>query len=357
MDELDKAVEFIKAKDNNSAQKILSDLIRKDPKNENAWFLLATCIPDVHKKRYCLQNVLEINPKNLYAIQLLTSLDTKPLSNKSLDKVDENKNIPESNSVKLISANCPNCGGALKISENTKVTECPYCGHSVIIQDPTRVSVEKSFDSHKYLMLAKLAEKSWNYQDAFNYYSQIIENDFENVEAWLGKGFTAGMLSTEKNLRIKEASDCTHQAFELASSSVNSDNGDFMTLTIKRLDLIVANLGNYAPSNLYNELNHVGLISINFAPYFAYINALILAWEYDPSIDKTNKITYEVEKYIKCTNLAEKWTIQASPSTRHNTSVFFNDARSTISLFLKSVNFEAVAKKYDRSFNLNNLCR
>lgn len=281
--------------------------------------------------------------------------DTKPLSNKASNVSNDNKMHYESNYVKLISANCPNCGGALQISANNKIADCPYCGHKIFIQDPTRILVEKNFDSEKYLELARLAEESWNYQGAYNYYSQIIEFDPENIEAWLGKGFTVGMLSSENNIRVKEASTCTHQAFELLNKlGLNVDN-NLKDLTIRRLDLIVHHFDSYMPSNLYKEIiTRVRPKDLDVRPYQGYVSALILAWEFDRSKEKTYKLAFEVSSLIRCTkfhdNLCNKFVAKNSPKSDmaiHLTAIY-KDA-------LLKVDFSEVASQWDKNFDLNKI--
>ena len=37
--------------------------------------------------------------------------------------------------VKLVSAKCPNCGAALRLSKEDEKTECEYCHNSIIVED------------------------------------------------------------------------------------------------------------------------------------------------------------------------------------------------------------------------------
>jgi hypothetical protein len=54
------------------------------------------------------------------------------------------------------------------------------------------------------LILAKVAIEGRNYQEAFNYYTKVLEVDPQNYEAWLGKGEAAGWLSTLADVRLSE---------------------------------------------------------------------------------------------------------------------------------------------------------
>ncbi len=53
---------------------LLYKVIRQNPQNETAWFLLSTVMDDEEKKRECLARVLDINPHNQSARQKLAAL-------------------------------------------------------------------------------------------------------------------------------------------------------------------------------------------------------------------------------------------------------------------------------------------
>lgn len=57
--------------------------------------------------------------------------------------------------------------------------------------------------------LFQLAEMSFdgkNYSDAYSKFSQIVENDINNVEGWIGKGLSAGYLATADKNTLSEVS-------------------------------------------------------------------------------------------------------------------------------------------------------
>jgi len=107
-------------------------------------------------------------------------------------------------SVEFIPATCPKCGGELRVPQNIDVVKCMYCGVDVILYNPNKIIIETDIDVKKLMTLAKNAERGENYQEAYQYYKQILEYDTENWEAVLGKGFAAGMLSTFSHLRTAE---------------------------------------------------------------------------------------------------------------------------------------------------------
>lgn len=69
------------------------------------------------------------------------------------------------------------------------------------------------------LMLAKVSLKGKNFEDAYTKYSKVVESDSKNVEAWIGKGISAGYLSNPGRFRIDESKICLNYAKELGLSS------------------------------------------------------------------------------------------------------------------------------------------
>lgn len=55
-------------------------------------------------------------------------------------------------------------------------------------------------ETSNLMQLANMSFDGKNYLDAYSKYSQIVENDMNNIDAWIGKGLSAGFLSnSDKN--------------------------------------------------------------------------------------------------------------------------------------------------------------
>lgn len=75
IEELKQAFELIKSGDTDQAGAILTDLLAREPDNEYAWLALSkTCATD-ERRKYCLQQVLRINPANFDALNTLETLE------------------------------------------------------------------------------------------------------------------------------------------------------------------------------------------------------------------------------------------------------------------------------------------
>src|SRR5262245_12747296 len=65
------ANQAIQAKDRERARRLLAELVRLEPKHEQAWLLLASVMADVDKAVDCLKRVLALNPNNARAQEWL----------------------------------------------------------------------------------------------------------------------------------------------------------------------------------------------------------------------------------------------------------------------------------------------
>ena len=77
---LQQAIRAIDIGDNQTAYRLLVDVIRKDPKSKDAelaWLWMSRCIDDQKKKQQCLETVLFMNPNNKTARQELEKIESE----------------------------------------------------------------------------------------------------------------------------------------------------------------------------------------------------------------------------------------------------------------------------------------
>lgn len=85
------------------------------------------------------------------------------------------------------------------------------------------------------LALAKSAEAAHDYEAAYQFYSQAVENDPACVDAWLGKGFTAGMLSTPETNGVRMFFQFLEKGLRSAGMETESLQGPALGQIINRL--------------------------------------------------------------------------------------------------------------------------
>lgn len=126
---------------------------------------------------------------------------------------------------------------------------------------------ELDFTPPDPLALAKSAESIHDYEAAYQYYTQAVDSDPSCVEAWLGKGFTSGMLSTpgfngvrlffqclEKGLRAAGMVTASLQEPSLAAMLDHLSRAQVKTLTGYFLALFdyITGLADRCPINMAN---------------------------------------------------------------------------------------------------------
>lgn len=98
-------------------------------------------------------------------------------------------------------AMCPACGGSLQVPEGREVVKCMYCGVDVVVREAAKLV---QGDAENFLELARQAEIASNSEEAYKYFTKVLELQPTNTEAWLGKGTAAGWQSTLRSLRLNE---------------------------------------------------------------------------------------------------------------------------------------------------------
>ena len=76
---LEQAVADIKAGNTEEGKRLLVEIIRQNPRDENAWLWMTKCVTDIGQKRDCFERVLKVNPQNPHAIEGLRRLNNPAL--------------------------------------------------------------------------------------------------------------------------------------------------------------------------------------------------------------------------------------------------------------------------------------
>lgn len=96
MSTLQKGIAAAKAGDKNQAREILQDILSQDPKNEEAWWWLASVL-DKKDARICLKNVLKLNPSNQKAQAALAKLRSDSSASIAEKNFESRRNVAEWN--------------------------------------------------------------------------------------------------------------------------------------------------------------------------------------------------------------------------------------------------------------------
>lgn len=89
-------------------------------------------------------------------------------------------------------------------------------GRSRTRQKSTGPKADAESKPSKYMRLASAAIEAQNYAEAYRYSNKCLEHDPDSYLAWMGKGTSAGWLSTFLQSRLSEMSACYARALQLA---------------------------------------------------------------------------------------------------------------------------------------------
>lgn len=113
------AIDAFKKKDIATAKQLLTQIVRKDPKNERAWLCLSACVSNREQKKMCLSKVLGINSNNQQARQMLAKINKA-----STDSLITPKKSEQPQTTKEIATVVEK-----QVQQNNKA--CPYCGETI----------------------------------------------------------------------------------------------------------------------------------------------------------------------------------------------------------------------------------
>lgn len=207
--DLQKAIALVKSGQKKQGGQMLAEIVKRQPKNEVAWLWLADCVSTNQQKVFCLNKVLEINPHNEGVRKLIQKLQSIQEQEFVDNLLVGSENIPH-----FIQARCPYCEGELMVPTNRKSIKCMFCGGDILVQENNLVASKLKNKVDHLLSLASAAEDAKNYEEAYRYYSQVLEEDASISIAWIGKGVSAGWLSSIQKQRLDEAVTCIAKGVE-----------------------------------------------------------------------------------------------------------------------------------------------
>ncbi len=175
---------------------------------------------------------------------------------------------------------CPSCGGSLQVPDDRDSVKCMYCGTDIIVRQA--IQAGSGVNIKNYLELAVTANKAGNYEEAYSYYSKVLEIDIKNPEAWFGKARAAGWLSNLNNFRNSEI------VSGFQNSLANIPDKDKRALKVQcaseinRLSIAYFNL-------LHNNVIEYASDDQVWGTYLNQCGALISLMEFGNSLDPHNQ--------------------------------------------------------------------
>ena len=113
-------------------------------------------------------------------------------------------------------ATCPACGGQLQIPDDRETVKCMYCGCDIVVRDVLHIQAHANVGN--LMTLAATAQEGGNVDEAYKYYTQVLEYEGSNSAAWFGKAEAAGWSSSLAQPRIAEMVTCFESAIQYSST-------------------------------------------------------------------------------------------------------------------------------------------
>ncbi|MGH7295922.1 MAG: tetratricopeptide repeat protein [Polyangiaceae bacterium] len=99
-------------------------------------------------------------------------------------------------------AKCPECGADIQVPSDRDQVKCMFCGKDIIVRQAIQASAGPNVQN--WVRLAAAAEEADNHDEAYDYYTRVLEVEPENHEAWFGKAVAAGWGSNLSRSRYPE---------------------------------------------------------------------------------------------------------------------------------------------------------
>jgi len=220
--------------------------------------------------------------------------------------------------MQFIPAVCPQCSGKLQVPEGRNSIRCDYCGIDVFLRESEKTDAKKV---EHLLELANAAETAGNHGEAFGYFTAALETDSRNVWAWVGKGTSAGYLSTLAHSRIPETIECYRNAVKFAGD-------DEAIKTVVSMDCAIAAVL-IANAYFQTSLQHtMQFIAVPETPYehatrcVEAVNLCRFALTLDPDAPGASSFIFDVaSRALKVGKLTEDERVfLAEQKSKHATS-------------------------------------
>lgn len=189
------------------------------------------------------------------------------------------------------SAKCPSCQGELMVPDNKDFVICMYCGTSVKVREAIIVYSEKN--TANWFTLAEDAYYTRNYDEAYDFYNKILENNPQSQKALIGKGKSAGYLFDDGNSRLNETIYYFEKAIEFSESKEALKKNLASVTTTIAVDVFKNSLDNFMRRVHEDKIvtNHLGI---------SYEVITALEWSYNimPDPNTLKWIIYICDKIL-----------------------------------------------------------
>ncbi len=204
---------------NEAAQSLLVQVVRADPKNEEAWLWLSRITEEPEKRTKCLERVLLLNPDNRWAAEQLQSLrspapqqaESTGAPREQLPQPSPSSNPETSLELELVA--CPNCGAPLNPNDvNLRTTlECSHCQEVIELRQklrahhdrvhtprkPIKPGMECTFNGERYQVVGWICYRGEDDEEIWEWDEWLLVSS-KGFHRWLSYDPEEGFLIQRK---------------------------------------------------------------------------------------------------------------------------------------------------------------
>lgn len=197
---------------------------------------------------------------------------------------------------------CPSCGGELQVPDNRDSVKCMYCGTDIIVREA--IQAVSGVNIQNYLQLAATAIGAKNYQEAYDYYSKVLEVDINNSEAWFGRATAAGRLATFAEPRFGDIQSGFENAIKLAAEGDRQNLKTHAAGTIWEIETGYYNL-------MYDHVTQFASVAGVWETYLFRCKSLLSLLQFGHRLDPYNRNIMQLAIHV-CTINQQGITFQTS---------------------------------------------
>jgi hypothetical protein len=177
---------------------------------------------------------------------------------------------------------CTSCGATQELTSNQ---QCGYCG-SAIEQEKAQENYKTATTGEigNLMMMAETAIDATNWEEALQFYNQVLTKEITNSDAWLGKGIAIVYTSKIGDIKTKEAIAYWKNALK------HAENNEAMGKRVaKEINLAISS---FYPI-IQNHFIQFKDLEDSYIELFSKFLSLENALNYANKIDSTNLISLE----------------------------------------------------------------
>ena len=202
---------------------------------------------------------------------------------------------------------CTSCGATQELAANQ---QCGYCG-SVIEQEKAQENYKTATTGEigNLMMMAETAIEATNWEEALQFYNQVLTKEITNSDAWLGKGIAIVYTSKIGDIKTTEAIAYWKNAIKHAENT--EATGKRVAKEINQ----VVNSFYPAIENHYIEFNELENAYSELVSRFSILeNALDYSTQIDKEEIKLFETGYELCKRV--INLPRKYATESKSAAQ-----------------------------------------